>query len=235
MPNPYDFENFGTYGVQPFDVKLTYSLLMLYQPPFLRSQKGFLGHILGGWTFAPLFVARSGQPLRISVGQNAQAFGEIYSGQSANYEEAAGRSPFTGGNDAHYNVSTSGQCAGTSGNTGINIFADPCAIYNEFRRPILGQDTNTGGAGVIRGFPFWNLDATISKDFRVTERIGATLSFQFVNILNHFVAQDPGATPGNLGAINIDSPATWGVVSDQYTTPNGSQNRSIEFGLRIRF
>jgi len=111
VPNPYNFENFGTYGVQPFDVKFTYSLLMLYQPTFMRSQKGFLGHILGGWTFAPLFTARSGQPLRVSVGQNAQAFGEIYSGQSANYEEAAGAAPFTGGSGAHYNVKTSGICA----------------------------------------------------------------------------------------------------------------------------
>jgi len=235
VPNPYDFENFGTYGVQPFDVKFTYSLLMLYQPPIFKTQQGFLGHILGGWSIAPLFVARSGQPFRVSVGQNAQAFGEIYSGQSANYEEAAGAAPFTGGSSPNYNIQTSGLCAGSSGNTGANIFANPCAIYNEFRRPVLGQDTNSGGAGVIRGFGFWNLDATISKDFRVTERLGATLSFQFVNILNHFVPQDPGGTNGGNGNINIDSASTFGVINNQYVTANGAQNRSIEFGLRLRF
>jgi hypothetical protein len=227
VPNPYDFNSFGTYGVQPFDVKFTYSLLMLYQPPFFKSQKGLVGHILGGWSIAPLFTARSGLPLRVAVGQNAQAFGEIYSGQSANYEEAAGLAPFTGGSSPNYGVSTSGICAGSSGNTGANMFANPCGVYNEFRRPVLGQDTNSGGAGVIRGFTFWNLDATISKDFRATERIGATLSFQFVNILNHFVPNDP--------TTNIDSASTFGVINNQYTTPNGAQNRSIEFGLRLRF
>ncbi len=108
----------------------------------------------------------------------------------------------------------------------MNMFANPCAIYNEFRRPVLGQDTGSGGFA-IRGFPFWNLDATVSKDFRVTERIGATLSFQFVNILNHFVPADP--------TTSIDSAGSFGVVTDQYTTPNGAQNRSIEFGLRVRF
>jgi len=186
-----------------------------------------VGHILGGWSIAPLFTARSGLPLRVAVGQNAQAFGEIYSGQSANYEEAAGLAPFTGGSSPNYGVSTSGICAGSSGNTGANMFANPCGVYNEFRRPVLGQDTNSGGAGVIRGFTFWNLDATISKDFRATERIGATLSFQFVNILNHFVPNDP--------TTNIDSASTFGVINNQYTTPNGAQNRSIEFGLRLRF
>src|SRR5437764_15025339 len=127
---------------------------MLSQPTFFSSQLGFLGLLLGGWSLAPLFTARSGTPMRVSVGGNAQAFGEIYSGQSANYEEAAGAAPFTGGSSPNYNIQTSGLCAGSSGNTGANIFANPCAIYNEFRRPVLGQDTNSGGAGVIRGFRF---------------------------------------------------------------------------------
>ena len=47
VPNPYDFNSFGTYGVQPFDVKFTYSLLMLYQPPWFRTQKGVAGRLLG--------------------------------------------------------------------------------------------------------------------------------------------------------------------------------------------
>jgi hypothetical protein len=238
VPNPYDPKSFGTYGVQPFDVKFTYSLLMLYQPPIFRSQKGIVGHLLGGWAIAPLFTARSGLPLRVTTSTNAESFGEIYSGQSANYDNAIGFTPFTGGSSAQYNVQVSSTCAtpggnasvGTTGgaaNTGINIFSNPCAVYNEFRRPILGQDTGSGGAGGLRGFAFWNLDATISKDFRVTEGIGATLSFQFINVLNHFVPADP--------AMSIDNAATFGAVTNQYTTPNGAQNRSLEFGLRLRF
>ena len=119
----------------------------------------------------------------------------------------------------------------SSGTTGVNLFADPLAVYNEFRRPVLGFDTNSGGVGPIRGFPFWNLDATVSKDFRIPikhyESLGATLNFQFVNVLNHFVPADPGT--------NIDTPSAWGVVTSQFTTPNGAQSRSMEFGLRIRF
>ena len=230
VPNPYDFKNFGTYGVQPFDVKFTYSLLMLYQPPWFKGQKGFLGHILGGWTIAPLFTARSGQPQRVSTSTNGESFGEIYSGQTANYENAAGNGVFTGGNSYNYNVTSSGTY-GAGGNpankgSGINLFADPQAVANEFRRPVLGMDTGSGGFD-IRGFGFWNLDATISKDFKVAERFGATLLFQFVNLLNHFVPADP--------TTSIDSPSSFGVVTAQFTTPNGAQSRSIEFGLRVRF
>ena len=116
VPDPYNFKNFGTYGVQPFDVKYTYSLLMLYQSPFFKRQKGIAGRILGGWTIAPLFTARSGLPLRLSTSSNGEDFGEVYSGQTANYEQAAGLTPFTGGNSPNYNVQTTGLCAGTSGN-----------------------------------------------------------------------------------------------------------------------
>lgn len=234
VPNPYDFDHgFGTYGVQPFDVKFTYSLLMLYQPPFFKTQKGLVGRVLGGWTIAPLFTARTGLPQRLSTSTNGESFGEVYNGQTANYEGAPGFKPFTGGNSAQYNIANNSSCATPggnvavgSGNTGMNMFSDPCAIYNEFRRPVLGQDSQSGNYG-IRGFPFWNLDATISKDFRVTESIGATITFQFVNILNHFVPADP--------TTSIDTATSFGVVNNQFTTPNGAQNRSMEFGLRLRF
>jgi len=234
VPNPFDFNNFGTYGVQPFDVKLTYSLLAFYQEPWFKSQKGILGRVLGGWTIAPLFTARSGQPQRVSNGGNAQSFGEIYSGQSANYEEAAGAAPFSGGSSAagFYNVNTGTASVGSSGNpakggSGINLFNNPATVASEFRPLVLGLDANTGGAGVIRGFPYWNLDATLSKDFRVTERIGATLVIQSVNVLNHFVPANP--------TTNIQSTNTFGVVTAQYTSGNGISSRWMEFGLRLRF
>jgi len=238
VPNPYNFNNFGTYGVQPFDVKFVYSLLMLYQVPYYRTQQGWLGHVLGGWSIAPLFTWRSGLPERINVGLNAQAFGEIYGGSnSANYEEAAGAAPYTGGSAANYNVTSSTNVASSGnpakGGSGINIFANPAQVFAEFRAPILGIDTGSGGAGVIRGFGFWNLDATISKDFRATEHIGGTLIIQFTNVLNHFEPQDPATTSSNN--LNLNNPATFGVVTNQFTTPNGAQSRAVEFGLRLRF
>jgi len=115
----------------------------------------------------------------------------------------------------------------SSGTTALNLFSNPIAAFNEFRNPILGLDTSTGGYGPIRGFGFWNVDATLSKDFKATERIGATLTIQVVNVLNHFVPLDPTAS--------LASPSTFGVVTNQYTTPNGAQSRWMEFGLRLRF
>jgi hypothetical protein len=100
------------------------------------------------------------------------------------------------------------------------MFGNPGATFSDFRRLILGEDTTGGGAGVLRGFPTWNLDATLSRDIRIREKVGATLLFQFTNVLNHFQP----ATP----SLNIDSPQTWGVITGQANTP-----RQMEFGLRF--
>ncbi len=240
VPNPFDFNNFGTYGVQSWDVKFIYSLVSFYQEPWFKSQKGIVGHVLGGWTIAPLFTARSGFPLRVSCDTSSTCSG-MTSDQSEQYSQAVGVSPFTGGSSqtGFYNASAwlSALAAGTStvgstgnplkGGSGLNIFNNPIAVAAEFRPFVLGLDGQSGGAGVLRGFPYWNLDATLSKDFKIVERVGATLIIQSVNVLNHFVPANPTAS--------IQSLSTFGVVSNQFTSGNGVQARWMEFGLRLRF
>ena len=224
---PLDMWNVDSmYGVQSFDIKWVYNLSMYYQPKF-GKQRGVLGQIINGWGFAPLFTAQSGPPLGVSLSSFCQSFGEMncsYLNQS--YEQAVPTVPYTGGNTAHYNVNSTG-VAGQNGNasrggTGVNMFADPSAVYSGFRRLILGVDSRTSGAGPLRGFPVWNLDMAVNKDIRFRERFGATLSFQFVNVLNHFQPANPG--------LNIDNPGAFGVITGQAIPP-----RQIEFGLRLFF
>ncbi len=226
--DPWDLH--ASYGSQPFDIRFVYNLALLYHVPFYKQQKGVVGRILGGWSVAPLSTAQSGAPLEVSIGtgstSNAQSFGEEYGNSNTALENAVLTVPYTGGNSAHQNV-TVASGAGINGNaskggSGINMFSDPNAIYSEFRRLVLGLDTTSGGAGVLRGLPTWNLDATASKDFRISERIGATLIVQVTNVMNHFQPSNP--------TLNIDSPQTWGVISGQANTP-----RQMEFGLRIHF
>ncbi|MBV9678573.1 MAG: hypothetical protein JO185_19715, partial [Acidobacteriaceae bacterium] len=230
--NPWNID--GMYGPQPFDIRFVYNLNMLYEIPFMRTQRGVLGRVLGGWSVAPLFTAQSGAPLMVNIGtgnnQNCQSFGESVCDGSVNtYENAILAYPYPYGNSAHYNVigtngiATAGNPA--SGGSGINIFANPAAAYADFRRPVLGLDTTSNGFGVLRGFPTWNLDLAINKNFAVTERIGVTFVAQFSNVLNHF---QPSSVTSNF--TTLDSSTTWGVVRDQSNTP-----RQIEFGLRVFF
>ncbi|HYW48699.1 MAG TPA: carboxypeptidase-like regulatory domain-containing protein [Bryobacteraceae bacterium] len=228
--NPWDLHSM--YGPQPFDIRFVYNLTMFWTSSSLIHGHGLLHHVLGGWNIAPLFTAQSGVPLAVSISgganTNCQSFGEINcsSGNTNGHENAPLVVPFTGGNSANYNV-TVASGAGINGNatrggSGINMFTDPNAIFGEFRRLVLGYDTSGGGNGNIRGFPTWNVDAQVTKDFSWRERVGATFSVQITNVLNHFQASNP--------TLSLDTPASFGVVTSQSNTP-----RQMEFGIRLHF
>jgi hypothetical protein len=224
--DPFNLRN--SYGPEGYDTKFVYNLTMVYRLPWFGSQRGFAGEVLGGWSIAPLFTAQTGYPLAVLVGSGCQTFGEGNCGSVTAFENAAAAAPYTGGASVKYGVTpASGPGAGgnpalVAGASGMNMFSNPGAIYSEFRRPVLGQDFNDSGMGIIRGFPTWNLDLAVHKQIAVTERFDAMLMIQATNVLNHFQPANP--------TLSIDSPQTWGVITGQANNP-----RSMEFGLRLHF
>ena len=135
------------YGPQYFDYKFVYNLTFLWQDQFFKSQKGILGHILGGWAIAPLFTAHGGAPLSVSnLNGGCQSFGELNCSTGSTEDYAVLAAPFTGGNSANYGVAGSGG-VGTTGNNAINMFSNPTQVLAEFRNCILGVDTNCGATG----------------------------------------------------------------------------------------
>jgi hypothetical protein len=231
----------SNYGPNGFDVKFQYNAAVYYAEPFFKGQHGILGHLLGGWTISPLFTAQSGAATCATYTEGSQpaassAFGESSSGSMTSTADCAVfASPYTGTSSAYYNNAgatisnpTAPQLAnvavGTNNSTHINMFSNPAAVYNELRPCFLGLDTSCGGYGNLRGLPSWNMDATVLKDIGMWKenRVGATLSIQFTNILNHM-------QPSN-GSLNWSSPATFGRITGQANTP-----RQMEFGLRIHF
>jgi hypothetical protein len=187
-----------------------YNVFALYDPPIFKGQHGFVGHVLGGWTIAPILAIGSGAPLYCNTNTDAQSFG---SGDGANFfnnEQCIFTKKYTGGNSIH-----------NSGGD-LNIFADPNAVFATARNPILGLDTGTGGVGILRGLPYWNVDVRVTKNVRIYER--ASFEFQFVatNLFNHPVFFNPTLDP--------TASDTWGVISSQ-----GNNPRALQFGVRLSF
>jgi hypothetical protein len=121
-----------------------------------------------------------------------------------------------------------------NGGDALNYFTNPSAVYNNFRPFILGEDTRSGGAGILRGPMRWNLDLGLTKDTRITERIGAQLYVQAFNVFNHTMFSNPN--------LNLQDPGDFGTVTGQYNaiTLGGSDastnyTRIIQIGLRLSF
>jgi len=215
--DPYNLDN--NYGVQAYDRRWVYTSFFVYQPPFYKSQQGVAGHVLGGWTIAPQFAAGSGAPIWCNTntggdfvsGSGSQEFG---AGDGENFFTTANclqTSKFKGGNSIH-----------VLGPGDVNLFADPAAVYNTVRPPILGLDKRTGGLGQFFGLPYWNMDLSIRKNLKVAERVSAEFQVVFTNVLNHNQFLDP--------ILDMTDPGGFGAITTQGNIP-----RQMEFGARINF
>jgi hypothetical protein len=216
--DPFDLNR--QYGPQAFDRTFVDTLFLVYQPPFFRGQQGIVGHILGGWTFSPIFTAGSGAPDFCNT--NTGVFSEGY---SSSQDFGSGDSNFAFTNANCVLTSNTGTSASVHNVGGIaSMFANPQAVFNNVRPLVLGYDGNSGGFGQFRGLPYWNMNLGIKKNIRVTERFSAEASFNFINVLNHNQLLDP--------TLNIagQNPQTFGQLSTEGTLP-----RTIEFGIRVNF
>jgi hypothetical protein len=204
------FDLHNMYGLQNFDRKFVYNVYAMYEPPFYKGQHGVLGHIAGGWTISPVFALGSGAPLYCFTNTNGQSFGSADGANFFSNEQCIFTKPYTGGNSIHNNGGS------------LNMFADPAAVFDSVRNPILGLDTGTGGVGLIRGLPYWNMDMRVTKNVKIYERVSTEFQFIVTNIFNHPVFYNP--------TLDITDSGGWGVIDTQ-----GNNPRQMQFGIRINF
>jgi hypothetical protein len=152
--------------------------------------------LAGGWMVSTFAVFQGGFPL---------AFGLAKSTAGAN----SGR-PNAVGNPAQ---GISGPIVDRLNHYfNINAFAQPADFTYGNMSPYIGT---------VRSPGMNNIDATLSKDFHVTEKFKIEFRASMFNVPNHPVFSGPGTTLGN---------ANFGVVSSQ-----ANLNRQWEFAAKILF
>jgi Carboxypeptidase regulatory-like domain len=220
--DPYNVH--ASYGVQPFDETWAYNLYFTYNPPWYREQQGLAGRVLGGWSISPLFVAGSGFPVEVQTANgNGESFGEgDENNESGLTENGILIAPLNYTNSRKRGVNGSNN-VGTAG-AGQNVFTDPASAIEDFRNPILGLDTKDGGAGPLRGLPFWNMSMSIDKNIKFTERLNLSVYAAFTNLFNHMQPADP--------TFALYDPTTFGVIGGGGNV-QGNTPRQTEFGIRL--
>ncbi|HEV2348794.1 MAG TPA: carboxypeptidase regulatory-like domain-containing protein [Terriglobia bacterium] len=230
---------------QPWDRKLTINLAGTYLLPFgpgqhWSSSNGILSRLIGGWSVSPLFSFGSGLPAEFYTG----SFLEMGAGYAENGASAV---PMTNtanlSNSPHNGVvlpepsatSDNGNpnSVGVNGNpdnggTGANMFgANAIKVFNSFRPFVLGLDNYPNPDGQLRGPQHWVLDLGITKETKITERVGLSFYTQMINAFNH-------TNWSVSGDLNLQDPNNFGVMSGGYGSL-GNYGRVIELGMRVSF
>jgi hypothetical protein len=206
------------YGTSLFDRKYVLTVLGVWEVP-VHPQSGWEKRVVGGWQVSPIVSVATGLPLRVLDG-SGQEFGQ----SSFGFGSEAIRKAFGGVGTGINRVAPASGCGSSAGGkgSGLNIFADPQAVCNQFRATQLSVDTTSRG-GTLRGFKSWNLDLSVAKKIPLQgERMKLTFSADLFNSFNHVNFLDP--------ATNLQSPQTFGVITTQANDP-----RQIQLGLRFDF
>ena len=221
---PFSYNLNYSYGTSVFDRKAVFNLLALYELPFGRHGHGPLNYAIKGWSVAPILNISSGLPLKVADGSGqefGQGGGAMSAGAILTNRNNFGNSVHSGvAGDAQTQVGITGNPA--TGGTGLNLFANPLAVFNSFRPVMVGVDTTSGAGGQLRGLGQWNLDFALNRTFRFTERWSTTFSAQLFNAFNHVIFAPP--------SVSLQSPQGFGVLSSQLNSP-----RIIQLGLHIDF
>jgi hypothetical protein len=219
------------YGPSTYDRRHIFNGYYYYDLP---AGSGHLLHggrvvdrIIGGWYTSGIVTAYSGLPLLVTEGNNT--YGADVNG-FANNTAAILTGPVSGSSARFYNsgCKAEGSNAIIAGGSGLNIFSDPCAVFNSARYVNLSTDTRTGRANPFYGLPFWNFDMSFGKSTIITERVALRFSADMFNVFNHHSFNNPGTS--------LQNPNGFGVITSTFIPANRTNSaRWIEFGLRLEF
>ncbi len=172
-----------------FDRTFTFAQSYVYELPFGKNKKsltsGPVGAILGGWQFNGILTIYSGHPL--SYGFSGSSLKAPGNGNTLNYFGPGGIQITKGnGRDATWFNPTKCSASVTS-----NCFAQP------------GADFGNLGRNVIDGPGQWGLDASIFRNFNITERFKLQIRGEGFSVINTPKWNDPNTdiTSANFGFI----------------------------------
>lgn len=187
-------------GLSNFNRKNNLRVSGIYSLPI--KAKGFMGGVVNGWQLTGVFSYLSGAPFNPTSAPN-----RVYTGTGSN----TGRPNVVPGCDLYSGFQTLSAWFNTS------CFAlQPLGTYGN-----AGRDT-------IIGPNLWNLDNSLTKDFKASERVTIQFRAEAFNIMNHPSFQ---LLPTNLQIFaGTGTNASAGKIQ-----ATNSQPRQVQLGLKLLF
>ncbi|WP_321476341.1 carboxypeptidase regulatory-like domain-containing protein [uncultured Paludibaculum sp.] len=203
--NAYDDKNF--WGPSDFDTRHVAVTNVIYEIPFLKTNKGLAGRVLGGWMATSAIQFQTGTPVTIGTSDDLAGIG---SSDSQPWEVR--------GNP----MLSRGERAFSQGAADSNFwFRATDGSGALFTAPAAGTFSTTQGRNQYiynPGFQNWNL--SLSKEFPIFEKHRVLLRAESFNFLNH----------PNWGAVTTNPrSATFSKVTAK------SSERNIQLSLRYSF
>jgi hypothetical protein len=206
------------YGRAATDVRQIAAINGTYELPFGRN-KAFaanLGpvaeHVVGGWSVSAIANFQTGFPFSPQLGYNPTGSGDT-------------RNPVR----PNLNPNFTGKLYPRTVAQWFNpaAFSAPLSTTNS-SGTITGGAVGNLGRDTLEGPGLSEVDLSLLKSTKLTERVNAQFRAEFFNILNHSNFTTPN--PIVFSALNTATSSTAGVI-----TATATISRQIQFGIKLGF
>ncbi len=196
VTNPNPFVPRFNYGRSDLDTTHNFSFWTVYNLPLLSHAPRVVRTAFGGWQSSGIWSWRSGLPINVTSGQDRSL-----SGVGLDRGDLVGDPYLTTDRPRS-------QLIGNWFNTAAFTLAAPGTFGNSPRN-------------LLRAPSFFNLDWSISKSFRINERVSTSVRGDFFDLMNnpHFSA------PGS----NVAGTSTFGRISA------AGDPRIVQLSMRVKF
>jgi hypothetical protein len=193
-------------GLSAFDFRHRWTTSFLYELPIGRG-RAVLGNsnrlvdsLLGGWQIGGITTLQSGFPFTLYCGSG----------------------PIQNGGDNCYPDNLGGKSGLDSDKRGPGHWFNTSNFVNRINDPSLPQYRYGNNArNNLIGPPLVDVDFSIVKNFRFSERRGLEFRSEFFNLLNHPIFGQPGTTVGTQN---------FGVI-----TATRVDSREIQFAIKLNY
>ena len=230
-------------GSADFDARHRIAISAVWTLPYAKGTHGFVKQALDGWEFAPILVARTGNPFTVFDSNGFLGTDTIASRYIPSGSFGLGGSTSTA-------TSTAPNTFTYSNLPGSNTYTDPLVGSGEL--PTCDMATNAAGHKVSLGtnchFPsgmtgrnafqqpgFYNINFAIAKYFPINERFKLQFRSEFYNALNHsnYFVQTSQADAGYFG-----TGVPFQVIGKKGVNPAAgipNERRFVQLALRLTF
>jgi hypothetical protein len=211
------------YGRATLDRTNVLALDYVWELPWMRDQRGLVGHLVGGWETSGIVAINSGLPLTISESGGSQI---VYG-----YTNALGQ--------ANGGYASDAAGIGILGNTNAglrpNMVLNPKNGYGQqihnhlqwfYRGAFVAPQPGSGQVGnerrgVVDAPGFNRIDVGLFRNFKVREGMSFQFRGEAFNVLNHTNLGSPGTT--------ATTSSTFGLIT------SARDNRILQVAGKFRF
>jgi hypothetical protein len=168
------------HGNSDFDIRQRMTVAPIYVLPYFKNQRGLKGEALGGWQITGIFTARTGVPFTFFDSTNVNGGGDFENVPRYAPSSAVKTRSYKGPSGANSNLGGATYLFGTLP-AGIPI-SNPALAgisdFGPFPSATLARNSFVGPGA-------WNIDASASKKFPITEGINLEFRAEGYDITNH--------------------------------------------------